>query len=545
MPLCMGCMQEIGNKTVCPSCGFDNTEKQQAPFLPYGTELANRYIVGAGIDTNGESTRYLCFDKQTGDILIVCEFLPMGLFSRDEGQTEVRVNYEDRLVFSKLKDEFSDYYRIVSELKEFSALMDVHNIIEENNTVYVIEENEDLIPFVEYVERSNGSIEWDIARPLFMPVISALEALHKRGVGHYAIAPKNMYITSSGKIKISGFASENERKRGTALKSQLFKGAAAPEQYEDNFPLDDITDIYGFCATLFYALTGHLPKSAPERLKDSRLLMSTNTVKKLPPHVVSALANGLQVERENRITDFDELRSQLSVAHTAKAIQEEISRTASMNISRGEQSKKGKNGMSGVSITIISAAVTVLILGVVGVIWLMQNPLAGMFGGDKNSTEAATKATEWTGATIPKLTGMTYSEAEDSVKSNSQIKLMRSINDEYSDSVAEGKIMTQYPEAGTKIDQEDTIYISVTVSKGKQMRELPKIEGLTIDEAATAISKQGLLASPEYQYNDKYAEGRVIGYKDGQAGDSVEYGKKITVLVSKGKEPTEQESSEE
>ena len=140
---------------------------------------------------------------------------------------------------------------------------------------------------------------------------------------------------------------------------------------------------------------------------------------------------------------------------------------------------------------------------------------------------------------------MTYSEAEDSVKSNSQIKLMRSINDEYSDSVAEGKIMTQYPEAGTKIDQEDTIYISVTVSKGKQMRELPKIEGLTIDEAATAISKQGLLASPEYQYNDKYAEGRVIGYKDGQTGDSVEYGKKITVLVSKGKEPTEQESSEE
>lgn len=545
MSLCMGCMQEIGDQKVCPHCGFDSSEQQSAPYLPYGTVLADRYIVGAGIDTNGESTRYLCFDKQTGDILIVCEFLPMGLFSRDEGQTEVRVNYEDRLVFSKLKDDFSDYYRIVSELKEFSALMDVHNIIEENNTVYVIEENEDLIPFVEYVERSNGSIEWDIARPLFMPVISALEALHKRGVGHYAIAPKNMYITSSGKIKISGFASENERKRGTALKSQLFKGAAAPEQYEDNFPLDDITDIYGFCATLFYALTGHLPKSAPERLKDSRLLMSTNTVKKLPPHVVSALANGLQVERENRITDFDELRSQLSVAHTAKAIQEEISRTASMNISRGEQSKKGKNGMSGVSITIISAAVTVLILGVVGVIWLMQNPLAGMFGGDKNSTEAATKATEWTGATIPKLTGMTYSEAEDSVKSNSQIKLMRSINDEYSDSVAEGKIMTQYPEAGTKIDQEDTIYISVTVSKGKQMRELPKIEGLTIDEAATAISKQGLLASPEYQYNDKYAEGRVIGYKDGQAGDSVEYGKKITVLVSKGKEPTEQESSEE
>ena len=547
MSLCMGCMQEIGDQTVCPHCGFDGSEQQPAPYLPYGTVLFDRYIVGAGIDTNGESTRYLGFDKQTGDVVIVCEFLPMGLFNREEGQTELRVNYEDRLVFGKLKDNFTDYYRILSELKEFSALMDVHNIFEENNTVYVIEENEDLIPFAEYVERSSGSIEWDIARPLFMPVISALEALHKRGVGHYAIAPKNMYITSSGKIKISGFASENERKRGTALKSQLFKGAAAPEQYENNFPLDDITDIYGFCATMFYALTGHLPKAAPERLKDSRLLMSTTTVKKLPPHVVSALANGLQVERENRITDFDELRSQLSVAHTAKAIQDEISRTASMNLARDDDNKKTKNGMSGVSISIIAAAITVLVLGTVGVIWLMQdaNPFASLFGGDKNATEAATKATEWTGATIPKLTGMTYAEAEEAVKTNPNIKLMRSINDEYSDSVPEGNVMAQYPEAGTKLDQEDTVYISLTISKGRQMRELPKVEGLSLDEAATAIAKQGLLATTEFQYNDKYAEGRVIGYKDGQAGDSVESGKSITVYVSKGKEPTDTDSDSE
>lgn len=229
-----------------------------------------------------------------------------------------------------------------------------------------------------YVERSNGHLEWDIARPLFMPVISALEALHKRGVGHYAIAPKNMYITASGKIKISGFASENERKRGTASQiSAFFRRCRLPNQYDDNFPLDDITDIYGFCATLFYALTGHMPKSAVERRKDSRLLMSTTTVKRLPPHVVSALANGLQVERENRITDFDELRSQLSVAHTAKAIQDEISRTASMNLTKSERTRKTSNGMSHASIIIIAAAITVLVLGIAGVFWLMQNPLAG------------------------------------------------------------------------------------------------------------------------------------------------------------------------
>ena len=544
MSLCMGCMQEIGNNKICPECGFNNSEKQHAPFLPYGTVLSNRYIVGSGIDTNGESTRYISFDKQTGDVVIICEFLPMGLFNREEGSTEIRINYENRLAYKKLKDEFISYYRILCELRDLSALMKVHNIFEENNTVYVVEENEDLIPFEEYVERSNGSLEWDIARPLFMPVISALEALHKRGVGHYAIAPKNIFITSSGKIKISGFATENERKRGTPLKSQLFSGAAAPEQYDDNFPLDDITDIYGFCSTLFYALTGHLPKSAPERRKDSRLLMSTTTVKRLPPHVVSALANGLQVERENRITDFDELRSQLSVAHTAKAIQEEISRTASMNLSKSDKSQKGRDGMSHTSIVIISAAITVLVLGIAGVFWLMQNPLAGVFGGNTSETVESTQSTEWTGATIPNYVGMNYEDVMKQAEGDTKITVYRSYTDEYSDQYKEGTVMSQNPPAGSKVTQEDGILISITVSKGSQMRELPKIEGLKLDEAASDIAEQGLLATAEYQYSNTVAEDRVIGYKSHQEGDTVEYGTNVTIIVSKGKETVETQSNQ-
>jgi serine/threonine-protein kinase len=52
------------------------------------------------------------------------------------------------------------------------------------------------------------------------------------------------------------------------LKSQLYSGCAAPEQYLDNQKLDVPTDIYGLTATLFYALTGKLPANAKEREKD-------------------------------------------------------------------------------------------------------------------------------------------------------------------------------------------------------------------------------------------------------------------------------------
>lgn len=536
MSLCMGCMQELNGSVICPNCHFDNSEVQSAPFLPFGTELAGRYVTGTGLETNGESTRYIAFDKQTGDVVIVSEFLPIGLFSRDEGQTELKVNYDDRLAFNKLKDEFISYFRIISELKDLSALTNIVDVFEENNTAYAIEEKEDLIPFEEYIERSNGHLDWDIARPLFMPVISALEALHKRGVGHYAVAPKNLFITASGKIRMSGYATENERKRGTALKSQLFSGAAAPEQYEDNFPLDDITDIYGLCSTLFYALTGHLPKSAVERLKDSRLLMSTSTVKSLPPHVVSALANGLQVQRENRITDFDELRSQLSVAHTAKAIQDEISRTASMNITK-EQSRRN-NGMSHTSIVTISVAITVLVLGIAGVFWLMQNPLAGLFSGNTDATAASTSSTEWTGPVVPNYVGMKYEDVVKAAASDDSVVVYRNYNDAYSDKYADGVIMEQYPPAGSKVEQEDGITVSVTVSLGAQMRELPAIQGNKIDEAAQSLADAGLLATAEYQYSDTVAENRVIGYKNHVAGDTLESGSNIIIIVSKGRQQT-------
>lgn len=536
MSLCMGCMQELNGSVICPNCHFDNSEVQSAPFLPFGTELAGRYVTGTGLETNGESTRYIAFDKQTGDVVIVSEFLPIGLFSRDEGQTELKVNYDDRLAFNKLRDEFISYFRIISELKDLSALANIVDVFEENNTAYAIEEKEDLIPFEEYIERSNGHLDWDIARPLFMPVISALEALHKRGVGHYAVAPKNLFITASGKIRMSGYATENERKRGTALKSQLFSGAAAPEQYEDNFLLDDITDIYGLCSTLFYALTGHLPKSAVERLKDSRLLMSTSTVKSLPPHVVSALANGLQVQRENRITDFDELRSQLSVAHTAKAIQDEISRTASMNITK-EQSRRN-NGMSHTSIVIISVAITVLVLGIAGVFWLMQNPFAGLFSGNTDATAASTSSTEWTGPVVPNYVGMKYEDVVKAAASDDSVVVYRDYNDAYSDKYADGVVMEQYPPAGSKVDQEDGITVSVTVSLGAQMRELPAIQGNKIDEAAQSLADAGLLATAEYQYSDTVAENRVIGYKNHVAGDTLESGSNIIIIVSKGRQQT-------
>ena len=106
--------------------------------------------------------------------------------------------------------------------------------------------------------------------------------------------------------------------------------------------------------------------------------------------------------------------------------------------------------------------------------------------------------------------------------------------------------MVQNPPAGTRVTPEDAaagVNISLTVSRGKQMRELPDIEGQTLEKAGELIAAQGLLATPEYAYNDKYAEGVVVGYREKTKGETVEYGTNVSVIVSKGKQVSTSSSS--
>lgn len=547
MSLCIGCMHEIGSEIICPDCGFDNSKNQSAPFLPYGVVLNKRYVIGRNIETNGESVLYIGFDRQTSKPVLVREFLPAGYFSRREGNVNVLIDSSKVEVYKKLLSDFEHFFDFLSTLSDMSAMNVITDVFRENDTCYVVEEYEDLISFEEYVKRNNGHLDWEVARPLFMPVISLLEALHKNGFGHYGISPSNLYVTTSGKLLLLGFATVNERRRGTMLKSQLFSGCAAPEQYEKSFPIDNITDIYGFTATLFYALTGSLPADAKERLSDGALLMSTATVKRLPPHVVSALANGLQVKREDRIIDFGDLRSQLSVAPTVKAIQEEISRTASM--ANSIKPEKKNFGMSPISVGIIVTVVASLIFLVIGIIvvdkfFVFDSSDINIDPYSSTDNVAATTTDDsWTGDTVDNYVGKKYDEVRAQLSTKGVVVCQDaylSDDDGYSDTYEKGVIIAQSAPEGTPLDVDRGFVISFKVSRGPKTAALPDIEGLSV---STAVSKLAQLGFVVYQddavvYSDEVEKGKVIGYAGGnKANDKLTLESDVYIVVSAGPQP--------
>ena len=538
MPLCMGCLNEIpAEGAVCNICGFDNGKPQSAPFLPYGTVLNNKYVVAKNLETNGESTRYLGYDKTNGKIIAIREFLPIGLFDRSAGEEKLFVSPQEKPRFNQALVDFQAYYEAVSSLTDASGIIGVLDSFAANNTAYVIEENDDLITFTEFVQHNGGHLEWDAARPLFMPLVTMLENLHKSGFGHYAVSPSNLFVTANGKLKLGGFSTENERKRGTMLKSQLYSGCAAPEQYLSDSSLDIATDIYGLTATLFYALTGNLPANAKDREKDARLLISTNTVKRLPPHVVTALANGLQLKREARISDFDDLRAQLSVASTVQAIQDQISRTASMTPIKKEQTKKSR--VNPTAVGVVAAIVAILLLSSAGFFWLATNPFDGMFGGGSSTeTVVATEPPEaepWTGPVVQDYVGKSYDEVAASFSGAIEIDA----EGVFSDTVPKDTVISQEPQPGTPIkDGSGILYL--VLSNGTRSLTLPEISNKSVDDAAYILAEMGYIVTQQVDYNSYYSEGTVIGYVSHYAGDQVDAGSEIVILVSRGSESTTQ-----
>ena len=103
----------------------------------------------------------------------------------------------------------------------------------------------------------------------------------------------------------------------------------------------------------------------------------------------------------------------------------------------------------------------------------------------------------------------------------------------FDEKVEEGKVISQTPQPGAFVKKGSNII--VTVSRGAKFKVLPQIEGLTLSQAAAALSKEGFIPTQEAQYNDAVEQGKILGYKTHSKGDKVEVGSQVTIIVSKGK----------
>lgn len=564
--LCMNCMSDTTGRAECPRCGHRTDEPQTAHALPLRTVLQKRYLVGRARRSNGEGVTYIGYDTVLNIPIELHEFFPQTLCERAVNGTDIRVTGGSELIFNECFARFLSYFRAIAHMRELSAIVQIYDIFEENHTAYTVSEWNDSITLRYFVERSGGSLGWNAARQLFMPVLSALSTLHAHSICHLGISPDTLSIMRDGRMKLGGFSIGAVRQMDTDLPPDMAPGCAAIEQYIMDYKPDEGTDVYGFAASLFFTLTGTLPPDALKRRSDPRLYIPTAVLHGLPPYVVTALANALQVSPDSRTPTFERLRAELSAAPAVTAVLEETQRLERVRgQGAAEREQKKKREVPGFVWVLSSCAVMLAVFTAIGVFWIGRTPpadenqAAGAAAASSSSEVAEQKSeaallmdsAESAADRIkaPDLVGQNYGQLASAASSGAGQEyqvLPSSDSPKFSDTVPEGCIISQEPEAGSEMAKGTTVV--VIVSQGPSMRTLPEIAGETLPDASEAVTSAGFVPTKAEAYSDTVPEDRVIGYQDPETGKAIEagslmkYESKVAIIVSKGPAPSSQSS---
>ncbi|MER6618877.1 Stk1 family PASTA domain-containing Ser/Thr kinase [Streptomyces sp. NPDC000931] len=387
-------------------------------------------------------------------------------------------------------------------------------------------------------------------------ILQALEYSHRAGIVHRDIKPANVMLTRNGQVKVMdfGIARAMGDSGMTMTQTAAVIGTAqylSPEQAKGE-QVDARSDLYSTGCLLYELLTVR-----PPFVGDSPVAVAYQHVREEPqppsvfdpeitPEMDAIVLKALVKDPDYRYQSADEMRADIEacldgqpVAATAAlgavgyggypddqpttALRPDAGAAAATSMlppmnpddggfgyddrqSRRRQPKKNNTS----TILLVVAGVLVLI----GAILIGRWAISGG-GGVGNDTVAA-----------PNFVGETRADAE-KLAVNGDLKL--TFKEEPCENQSKGKICDQDPDAGTKVEKDSTV--TLTVSTGAPKVAVPDVQGLTYEKAKSQLEEKGFVVEQETEVSDQ-TPGVVIG-QDPEGDTDQEKGSTITLTVAK------------
>lgn len=512
--LCMGCMSDNGGEEICPVCGYDSGSSNPPEYLPVRFVINDRYLIGKVVSQNGEGISYVGWDNMKNVAVSVKEYFPLGCAHRNPDKT-VSIVKGKEYPYNEGLLEFIEINRNIMK-SELPALVPVTDVFEENGTVFAVSKSISGITLRDFLAKNGGTLKWEQARPLFLPLIDTVKGMNDIGIIHRGISADTITVGRDGKLRLTDYSVKNLRLTEGEFSSQLFSGFAAIEQYGVMDMHDDAyTDVYGLCATLFYVLVGTVPPEATSRLQSDSMTIPSRLAEELPRHVLSALANGLQVLPKNRTKNIEVFKNELVYGEMAAAPAPaptkktpEPEKKAQPKPQQKPQQKKDtkKNNGGSAKYAIISSACTAAVFILIGLILALTVFREQLFKKAEDPDQAVSTSApevESIGSvdsnagvstklySVPNFKGKYYAaiiEDEDYERFKFVIK-----DKEFSDKYPKGAICSQSVEEGASVPKETTI--ELVISLGPKEIKIANLKGLDETSAKLELLKQGFLYS--------------------------------------------------
>lgn len=251
--------------------------------LQAGQQLkGGKYTIKKKLGQGGFGITYLATTPamvkgELGEIPVEVEVVVKEFFMKEEcgratdGRTLTVASAGKTEMVNRYREKFKSEARLLQKMKHPHIVRVVDFIDGENNTVYYVMEyltGETLMQKV----KPNGALK---ATPLqqeqavnyVKQIASALKLMHSRKMCHLDVKPDNIMLDRKGNAVLIDFGlAKNYRNNGQQMTSMLIgatPGFSPLEQLmadlEDFKPL---SDIYSLGATLYFLLTGNIPRPA-------------------------------------------------------------------------------------------------------------------------------------------------------------------------------------------------------------------------------------------------------------------------------------------
>jgi serine/threonine protein kinase len=266
--------------------------------LPPGTVI-DCYTIIKLIGSGGFSLIYLAEDEDTQDQVVIKEYLPKKLATRNKDTLRMCVaSEEQRTALNNGRKLFYQEAKTLASLKH-PNIVNVRNFFLCYDTAYMVMDYEHGKNLGHYIKRRKGKLSTTFLKTVFPPILDALSLIHSKGQLHLDIKPYNVHLRPGGDPLLLDFGAAHHyvtsRKRQT---SQVVTPGFSPvEQYYASGYVGPWSDVYSIGATMRACIEGKSPQSAVERhAKDLMRPATTIYKRRYPAYLLEVIDWAMEID---------------------------------------------------------------------------------------------------------------------------------------------------------------------------------------------------------------------------------------------------------
>ena len=450
-----------------------------------------------------------------------------------------------------LKDEFTTdeefIKRFNTEAQAVASLthpniVSVYDVGHEGDLYYIVMELIQGKTLKEIILEEKGPLPWKWSVNIAIQIASALEIAHKNHIIHRDIKPHNIIITEDGVAKVTDFGIAKAVSNSTITAFGTTIGSVhyfSPEHARGGFT-DEKSDLYSLGVVMYEMLTGKVPFDADTPVSVALKHMQEEPIapKNVNPNIPIAV-NDIIMKALKKDTNLRYQNATAMLLDLKRALKEPSGNFVDNN-EYGEDFPTQRMSTLGIDEEATPRATQTktkkkenkfimfikkhkVLSSIVGLILLFVIALS--------ATILISNLTRPKEVQIPNLVGKTVDEAKQILEEN-KIKYVEE-KQEYNTEYEAGRIISQNPPYVENRKIKQNTEIKVVVSLGTETTTVPKLTGLTKEEAED-IAEESKIKVEFEDATSKTVEAGITIEQDIEEGETINAGETVKVKISIG-----------